>query len=339
MFNRIILTVAIFYALQSVNASQASKRQEKIVSRIIARQDTNKDEKISRNEFKWREVVFDRLDSNEDGYLDKQELLASKQGSRVPKGVKKYSDIVYVNVDGKDLKLDIYVPEKSKNPPLLIWIHGGGWKMGSKSNINRAFFNLTKHGFVVASIDYSLLGLPGLLKIVYECKAAVRFLRANEQKYGFNAQNIGVGGSSAGGQLVLLLGTSGGISELEGKLGDNLKQSSSVQAVVDFFGPSDFIAMSKKKKNIRITTLAKMLSPVTYVNKNDPPLLIYHGSEDRTVPVEQGIIIDREYRKKKLESTLNIIKGAGHGFKRNELPNDKANTEMAAFFTKHLVKQ
>jgi len=326
MLKQIILTVAFFYALQSVNATQANKSQDKIIHRIIARQDTNKDGKISRNEFKWREVVFDRLDSNEDGYLDKQELLASKQGSNAPKGVKKYSDIVYANIDGKDLKLDIYVPEKSSNPPLLIWIHGGAWRMGSKANINRAFLGLTKHGFAVASIDYSLLGLPGLLKIVYECKAAVRFLRANAQKYGFNAKKIGVGGSSAGGQLVLLLGTSGGISKLEGKLGDNLKQSSSVQAVVDFFGPSDFVAM------------AKMLSPVTYVDQNDPPLLIYHGSEDSTVPVEQGIIIDREYRKKKLESTLYIIKGAGHGFKRNELPNDKANTEMAAFFTKHLVK-
>jgi len=250
--------------------------------------------------------------------------------------VKKYSDIVYVNVDKKPLKLDLYVPNTTPDPPLLIWIHGGGWKMGSKANINKAFFGLTKYGFAVASIDYSLLGLPGLLKIVHECKAAVRFLRANAQKYGINAKKIGVGGSSAGGHLALILGTSGGIPELEGKMGNNLKQSSNVQAVVDFFGPSDFTLMFKKKRIKKRIFLAKMLSPVTYVDSDDPPLLIYHGSKDKVVPIEQGVVIDKKYREAKLESTLHIIKGAGHGFRRNQLPKDKASIEMSAFFTKHL---
>ena len=258
------------------------------------------------------------------------------QARRIPDGVTKYSDIVYAKVDGKDLKLDIYVPKTKYPPPLLIWIHGGGWRMGSKANMNLAFFQLVKHGFAVASIDYSLLGLPGLLKIVYECKGAVRFLRAKAHKYGVDAAKIGVGGSSAGGHLVLLLGTSGGNPRLEGTIGGNSGQSSSVQAVVDFFGPSDFPAMSKYKKRPGVMALAKFLSPVTHVDKNDPPLLIYHGSEDKIVPVEQGVIIDKKYREAKLESTLHIIKGAGHGFRRNELRKDKAIAEMSAFFTKHL---
>ena len=258
------------------------------------------------------------------------------QAGIVPDGVTKYSDIVYSKVDGKELKLDIYVPESNTPPPLLIWIHGGGWRMGSKANINPAFFQLVKHGFAVASIDYSLLGLRGLLKIVHECKGAVRFLRTKAHKYGVNADKIGVGGSSAGGHLVLLLGTSGANPRLEGTIGGNLDQSSKVQAVVDFFGPSDFPAMSKHKKRPGIMALAKFLSPATHVDKNDPPLLIYHGSEDKIVPVEQGLIIDNKYREAKLESTLHIIKGAGHGFRRNELPKDKAIAEMSAFFTKHL---
>ena len=258
------------------------------------------------------------------------------QARRIPDGVTKYSDIVYAKVDGKNLKLDIYVPKTKSPPPLLIWIHGGGWRMGSKANINPAFFQLVKHGFAVASIDYSLLGLPGLLKIFHECKGAVRFLRAKAHKYGVNAAKIGVGGSSAGGHLVLLLGTSGGNPRLEGTIGGNSGQSSSVQAVVDFFGPSDFPAMSKHKKRPGIMALAKFLSPATHVDKNDPPLLIYHGTEDKIVPVEQGVIIDKKYREAKLESTLHIIKGAGHGFRRNELPKDKAIAEMSAFFTKHL---
>ena len=261
---------------------------------------------------------------------------ATTSARRVPEKVTKYSDIVYAKVDGKDLKLDIYVPKTDSPPPLLIWIHGGAWKIGSKANINPAFFQLVKHGFAVASIDYSLLGLPGLLKIIHECKGAVRFLRANAHKYGFNAAKIGVGGSSAGGHLVLMLGTSGGNPRLEGTIGGNLKQSSKVQAVVDFFGPSDFLAMSKKKKRPGLTLLAKFLSPATHVTKDDPPLLIYHGSEDKVVPIEQGIIIDKKYREAKLESTLHIIKGAGHGFRREELPKDKAVAEMSAFFTRHL---
>lgn len=262
--------------------------------------------------------------------------IPSSEAGRIPQEVTKYSDIVYAKVDGKDLKLDIYVPKTDTPPPLLIWIHGGGWKMGSKANINPAFFQLVKHGFAVASIDYNLLGLPGLLKIVHECKGAVRFLRANAGKYGFNATKIGVGGSSAGGHLVLMLGTSGGNSKLEGNIGGNLKTSSKVQAVVDFFGPSDFPAMAKSKRGPGIMMLARFLSPANHVDKEDPPLLIYHGSADKVVPVEQGIIIDKKYREAKLESTLHIIKDAGHGFRRNELPIDKATAEMSAFFSRHL---
>jgi len=336
MLKQIIYAVVIISTFQFAAAAQADKMREKIVSRVIARQDADKDGKISRSEFKWSATVFDKLDSDEDGYIDKQELLVARRTQQLPEGVKKYSDIVYANVDGKALKLDIYVPKKSSAPPLLIWIHGGGWKMGSKSNINRAFFQLTKQGFAVASIDYSLLGLPGLLKIIHECKGAVRFLRANAKKYGIDATKIGVGGGSAGGHLVMLLGTSGGVPGLEGTIGGNIEQSSKVQAVVDFFGPSDFPAMSKTKKRPLLTASAKLLSPATHVDRTDPPLLIYHGSEDKVVPVEQGVIIDRKYREAKLESTLHIINGAGHGFKRNELPDDKSSAEMSAFFTKHL---
>ncbi|MCF6175846.1 MAG: alpha/beta hydrolase fold domain-containing protein [Victivallaceae bacterium] len=340
MLKQIILTAVIIFGSQFLaNAAQVDKMRERMVFHIIARQDNDGDGKISRSEFKWRSLVFDKLDVNKDGYLDKPELLAAKRMPKVPKGTEVYSNIVYANIDGKALKLDIYVPQNSTASPLLIWIHGGGWKTGSKEHVNRAFISLTQHGFAVASIDYSLLGLPGMLKIIHECKGAVRFLRANAKKYGIDATKIGVGGGSAGGHLAMLLGTSGGIPELEGTIGGNLEQSSKVQAVVDLFGPSDFTAMSgiiKKRHKHQSSALAKLLSPATHVGWNDPPLLIYHGSDDRTVPVEQGVIIDRKYREAKLESTLHIIDGAGHGFKRNELPIDKLSAEMNTFFTRYL---
>jgi acetyl esterase/lipase len=257
------------------------------------------------------------------------------------KNVKKYSDIVYATKDGKDLKLDLYVPKGQKDTPLLIWIHGGGWRVGSKDNINRAFLELVNKGFAIASIDYSLLGVPGILKITHECKGAVRFLRKNARKYGVNADKIGVGGSSAGGHLALLLGTSGGVKILEGDIGGNLDQSSRVQAVVDFFGPSDFSQMPKARLNNHSEfqkKWAEIVSPTTYVDSEDPPLIIYHGSKDKVVPVEQGILIDRMYREAKAESTLHIIKDAGHGFRRNQLPLDQASNEMTEFFKKHLKK-
>ncbi|MCM8542275.1 MAG: alpha/beta hydrolase [Lentisphaeraceae bacterium] len=257
----------------------------------------------------------------------------------------KHSDLEFAVVNGHSLKLDLYMPKEVKEPQLIVWIHGGGWRAGDKS---RCYIkNITEHGFALASISYRLTDKAIFPAQIHDCKAAVRWLRANSEKYGYNAKKIGVSGASAGGMLAALMGTSGNISELEGDVGENLKYSSRVDAVVDFFGATDFILRSQnqpsranKKGSVcyklfggaasEKTALAKAASAVTYVSKDDPPFLVIHGDKDKKVLLDQSQRIQEEYKKADLALELMIIQGGGHGgdiyFKDNIIK------KMAEFF-------
>ncbi len=314
--------------------------------KMLDRFDKNKDGKISRDEYPWRKSTFDKLDLNKDRFLTADELAKIRSMMRLNRiNANLLADIQYATVDGKKMLLDIYMPKKKpddqKKPVLLVWIHGGGWTKGSRKNVNPSFLALVEEGYAVASIDYQLLGVPGLPQIIKECKGAIRFLRANAERYGYNADKIGVGGSSAGGHLALMLGTSGGVKELEGDIGGNIDKSSSVQAVVDFFGPSDMVLQPRVKQMMGSKYLkakAVQFSPVTYVDKKDPPLLIYHGTADPVVPIEQGRIIHKKYQEAGIESTKHEIPGGSHGFTPAQLPLKKAKDEMNQFFERHLKK-
>ncbi len=155
-----------------------------------------------------------------------------------------------VEPDKKDLeygphgvgnRLDLYLPPKADAPtPLVIWIHGGGWEAGNKDN--PPGLGLLKKGYALASINYRLSQEAKFPAQIEDCKAAIRFLRANAKKYNLDPDHFGVWGASAGGHLVALLGTTGGVKELEGD-GPNKEESSAVQAVVDWFGPTDMLQM------------------------------------------------------------------------------------------------
>jgi len=265
-------------------------------------------------------------------------LMQKPAAPRVPPGVKAYRDLAYAEGEGASHKLDLYVPEKTASrPPLLAWIHGGGWTKGSKSALNPALLRLTAEGYAAASIEYRLTGIQSHPNQIQDCKGAIRWLRANADKYGYDASRIGVAGGSAGGHLVLLLGTSGDVKELEGDIGGNLDQSSRVQAVVDLFGPADLTLFAKNSERFAqsgIAERAKSASPVTYISKDDPPLLILHGDRDPLVPLKQSEEMDRLYREAGLESTLHVIKGAVHGGPQF---SDPTRYEMIkAFFDKHI---
>ena len=261
----------------------------------------------------------------------------------------KLSDLEFAVVNGHSLKLDLYIPKNVSKPQLLVWIHGGGWRAGDKS---RCYIkDITKHGFALASISYRLTDKAIFPAQIHDCKAAVRWLRANSAKYGYDAEKIGVSGASAGGMLAALMGTSGNNSEMEGKVGGNTEFSSKVDAVVDFYGATDFILRSKnqpsranKKGSVcyklfggaasEKTELAKAASAVTYVSKDDPPFLVIHGDKDNKVLLDQSQRIQEEYQKAGLDLELMIIKGGGHGgdiyFKENIIK------KMAAFFREKL---
>ncbi|MGB7343156.1 MAG: alpha/beta hydrolase fold domain-containing protein [Pirellulaceae bacterium] len=259
-------------------------------------------------------------------------ILALSARADEPFNVKVQKDIEFANVEGGALKLDLFVPSDVTTPPLVVWIHGGGWRAGSRNAPKLR--EVTKHGFALASISYRFTDRAIFPAQIHDCKAAIRWLRANADKYGYNADWIAVSGSSAGGHLALLLGTSGDVAELEGEVGTNLDQSSSVQAVIDYFGPSDFVLRGKTQPERAYTDksgsfallgglrdgkikpdLESLASPAHYVSADDPPLLIFHGTDDQTVLLDQSQRIVSVYRDAGLSARLVVLPKAGHGGK------------------------
>ena len=156
-------------------------------------------------------------------------------------------DVLYKRVNGRDLRLDIYSPKSITQPlPVLLWIFGNRWSRGSKNH--RPPLNLMSRGYIVVSMDYRLSGEAPFPAAIEDCKAAVRWIRANAATYHFDPDHIGAWGHSAGGHLAALLGTSGGVAELEGA-GDNPTFSSRVQAVCDMSGPSDILQFYQAVSN------------------------------------------------------------------------------------------
>ena len=198
-----------------------------------------------------KQALLQRFDKDGDGKLSPEERQAARKewqekrggdkvkSPAVPAGVKAMRDVEYARVDGKPLLLDLYLPAKAAQPmPVIVWIHGGAWRAGSKERCPA--IPMAAQGYAVASINYRLTNVATFPAQIYDCKAAIRWMRAHAKEYGFDPDRIGVWGGSAGGHLVSLLGTSGGVKELEGDVGGNLNFSSRVQAVAVFCGPNSF---------------------------------------------------------------------------------------------------
>ena len=249
----------------------------------------------------------------------------------LPPEVKELKNLEYGRGSGRAMLLDLYLPEKAqKLMPLIIWIHGGAWMAGSKDNPSPAL-RFTRDGYAVAQVGYRLSQEAKFPAQIHDCKAAVRWLRANAGKYDLDPNRFVAWGASAGGHLVALLGTSGGAAELEGTVND-LKESSRVQGVIDWFGPTDFLQIGNAESDLRHNApdspeskliggpllenkdKAAKASPITYVSKDAPPFLIMHGDRDRTVPFNQSELLYAALKKAGVDATLVPMKGAGHGF-------------------------
>ncbi len=260
-------------------------------------------------------------------------------------------NIPYTEIGNSSQMLNLYLPASAKKPaPLIIWIHGGGWKNGSKENCLPLRLGFTERGYAVASINYRLTGEAAFPAQIQDCKAAVRWLRAHAGEYNLNPDRFGAWGSSAGGHLAALLGTSGDLTTFD--TGGNLKVSSRVQAVCDYYGPSDFLAedagpdikLQSREDSPEAALLggtpdkkpevAKAASPVTHATSDDPPFLIVHGDQDRTVWLDQSRRMDSALRAAGVETELIILPGSGHGGPAFAAP-EMAN-KVAAFFDRHL---
>ncbi|MCA8989267.1 MAG: serine hydrolase, partial [Planctomycetaceae bacterium] len=260
-------------------------------------------------------------------------------------------NIEFAVVDNHSLKLDLYLPE-TKNAPLVVWIHGGGWSKGSK---DRCFVSwLTDHGYAVASISYRLTDKGNFPAQIHDCKGAVRWLRAHAEEYGYSTDRIAVAGSSAGGHLAALLGVTAGDQELEGTVGGNLDYSSHVAAIADYFGPTDFIQRTKSQPHkttaegspVRMllggpadekVELAKQASPAFHVTSDDPPLLIFHGAKDKTVLMAQSERIVEAYQQKQLPVTLHVLENSSHG--GEEFFSGENQIRLVEFLDRHLKQQ
>lgn len=262
----------------------------------------------------------------------------------------KRSDIEYATAGDHRLLLDLYLPQSQENPTLLVWVHGGAWRAGSKSNM--PLMVLVEKGFAVASVDYRLSPVARFPAQIHDIKAAIRFLRGSAAKYGYKAEKIGILGSSAGGHLVALMGVTNGHRELEGTLGDFTNESSRVDAIVDYYGPTNFMTILNQSTphglSVRVPALelllgsrpeyqvdlAKLASPVFYVDARDPPLFIIHGDQDPQVPINQSHVLHGVYKRHKRDVTFEVIHGAAHG--GPEFYDAKRMTLVESFLRKHL---
>jgi acetyl esterase/lipase len=269
---------------------------------------------------------------------------------RVPEGVAVHRDIPYVTSGHERQKLDLYLPKAGKKLPLIIWVHGGAWLEGSKEdNVPLGYLS---DSYAVASINYRLSQDAIFPAQIEDCKAAVRWLRANAEKYKVDPNRFGAWGESAGGHLVAMLGTTGDVNKFD--KGENPGISSRVQAVVDYFGPTDFLQMDEHRlsdgqvHNTPDSPESRLIggpiqenkgkvakaNPITYVTKDDPAFLIIHGDADLLVPHHQSELLEAALKKAGVPVSFYTVKGEGHGrFKDPKVPE-----QTKEFLAKYLKK-
>lgn len=247
-------------------------------------------------------------------------------------GEKVYRGVKFASPGGTDLRMDLYVPKSTKPVPVVMWIFGGSWKIGSKGyHVNLR--DLTKYGIAVAAIDYRLSSTSKYPAQLHDCEAALAWLHANGAAYGINPAEIGVSGESAGGHLAALLGTVEGTPK--------------IRAVCALYPPTDLVSLGRMYATPgRLGDIEKLLggpieqkialaaqaSPVNHVSRSSPPFLLIHGKQDSLVPLAQSQKLQRLLEEAHVESRLIVVPGKGHWFQLN----DSQIEEVARFFKRHL---
>ncbi len=284
-------------------------------------------------------------------------LLTTSLLAQLPAGIKMEKDIAYIEGGDEAQKLDIYLPEtpSDKPLPLIVHIHGGGWRAGSKFPCPVSA--MVVKGYAVASVEYRFSQKAIFPAQIQDCQAAIRWLRAHVKQYNLDPDHLGAVGGSAGGHLSALVGTSGGKKAFP-PIGGHLDESDRVQAVIDIYGPADFstvVSQAAEDKNVKNifafntpsdpyssligTQLddkpkADAVSPMHYVSKDSPPFLILHGTHDTLVPYAQSVQFEAALKAQSVPVWLQTLPGSGHGGPAFGKP--AVIQLMQTFFDKHL---
>ncbi len=267
------------------------------------------------------------------------------QAPATPPSVEAKLDLAYAGTDNVRQRLDLFLPknrEAGKKLPVLVFVHGGAWQAGSKAAGHGQVMRFVAEGKCAGvSVGYRLSQEAKWPAQIHDCKAAIRWIKAHAEEHGLDAERIVMWGSSAGGHLVAMLGTSAGIEEMDGKIGPHTDKDTKVAGVIDFFGPTDVSKMdaqrlpdgqvhdsaeSPESKLLgapvqSVPDKVKSANPLTYVDKTDPPFLMVHGDKDPLVPHGQSEILQAELKKAGVANELYTVKNGGHGgFKDPEVP-------------------
>jgi acetyl esterase/lipase len=245
-------------------------------------------------------------------------------------------NLTYGTAAGTELKLDLAMPKDGGGPfPAIVFLHGEGWRAGSRRDMGHFIEGVARMGYVGVTVDYRLVPAARFPAQVDDCKAAVRWLRANAARYRVDPRRIGVVGFSAGGHLAAMLGVTGE------------KSGDSVQAVVSFFGPADFSTRDWPKDLERevivpflggtfadIPAVYAEASPVSHVTKDSAPFLLFHGSKDQLVPVDQSRRLAERLKSFGVPVRLVVLEGERHGFR--DAHNQECMRQMMEFLGERL---
>lgn len=260
------------------------------------------------------------------------------------------TDIEYARVGEHVLKLDLHRPA-AVNPPLIVYVHGGAWRAGTKSDVPIA--KLLGSGYAIASVDYRLSTEAVFPAQIHDIKAAIRYLRAKAVLYQIQTERVAIIGSSAGGHLAALTGVTNGHTELEGGVGEYLSQSSAVQCIVSLYGASNLQSILSQStaqglemrvpalqlllgaQPVEKPELARLASPVAHVDKQDPQLLLIHGDADPQMPIEQSRELSKRYEQAGLKVQFKVMPGSEHGGVEFY---DEEGTEVMAKFLDGVMK-
>ena len=370
----------------SAQSSEEDSQKESRIQMWLNDQDKNHDGKVSPDEaIRQMKSNFNNLDRNQDGFIDRTELgqLADRlagnrnrteenrsqatSGNRnnrqenpatrsASDSVQLIENIPYADTDNPRQMLDLLLPSErgDKSLPVVVFIHGGGWRNGDKvRGRNRIEPFVASGNYAGVTVGYRLSGESQWPSQIHDCKAAIRWIRANAEKHNLNTDRIGVWGTSAGGHLVTMLGTSGDVEAMDGSLGSNNQYSSRVTCVADFYGPTNFLTMNATAvKTARLDHDAAdspeslliggaiqenpdkvaTANPITYVSTDDPAFLIVHGTKDPSVSFNQSELLYAALEKKGVDKTLITVEGGGHGREFGSKPTEF----VEAFFDHHL---